>query len=179
MVLDTLEAIAGGFLILVVPGLAWTRALFPEWRIRGPLALTRAVETATLGFLLSISLTILVGFALTFNANGPFPATWSDPVLEGILALLAVVGLGVAFARGGFDRVPPAAPAPEPAPGADTPLPTLLELERLRRRSRRLEHELRRSSASAPERTRLTEELERVRAETEELRRRREADYVA
>jgi hypothetical protein len=178
MVLDTLEAIAGALLVFLLPGLAWSRALFPEWRLRGELAITRAVETATLAVLLSIGSTILVGFLLTAPGAGGFSARWSDPTLEAALGALTLVGAVVAYLRGGFDRVPPAAPVLEPAPGADSPEPMLLELERLRRRERYLRRELRRRDLSAGERARLDSEHRTVEARTRELEQEREAQYV-
>ncbi len=177
MVLDTLEAIAGGILILAAPGLAWCRALFPEWRISGPLAALRAVQTATLGFLMSIALTIVVGFGLTFSSNGPFPASWSDPLLEAILAGITAIGLVVAFLRGGFAHDPPTGPATEPAPGADSPEPTLRELVRLQTEARRLRHRLRAGSLSASGRSETESRLEGVNREIEELRARREEAF--
>ncbi len=178
MILDLLEAIAGGALLLALPGLAWTRALFPEWRIRGAWAITRAVETATTAFLISLSLTILVGFGLTFGSNGGFPATWTDPLLETILAAIALVGLAVAWARGGFARDPPPAPPLEPAPGSGATAPLLEELALVRRDGRRIEHRLRRRGLPERERDRLGRELEALRSREAALRRRREGEFA-
>ncbi|MHB8351302.1 MAG: hypothetical protein ACYDFT_01200 [Thermoplasmata archaeon] len=178
MIQTLLEDGAGGALLLALPGLAWTRAVFPEWRFRGPLAITRAIETAALALLISVSLTILVGFALTFGSDSGFPATWSDPILEAILAALAVVGLAVALARGGFDRIAPSAPPPEPAPGADSPAPLLGELVRIRRDGRRIEHLMRQRDLPERDRQRLRAELGELRAREGELRRAREAEYA-
>jgi hypothetical protein len=179
MSVDPLESIAGALLLFVLPGLAWTRALFPEWRYRGPLAITRAIETATAAFVMSLAVTILVGFALTFNASGPFPATWSDPVLEFALAAIAAVGFVLAYFRGAFDRIPPVAPTPEPSPGADAPTVILEELAELRTSERRLRHRLRQRGLGANERERIEAELGTVERKVEDLRRRREDDYVA
>jgi hypothetical protein len=179
MAVDPLESITGALLLFVLPGLAWTLALFPEWRFRGPLAITRAVETATAAFVMSLAFTVLVGFALTFNVSGPFPATWSDPVLEEILAAIAAIGFILAYFRGAFDRVPPAAPAPEPAPGADAPTPVLEELSELRTIERRLRHRLRQRGLGSSERERVEAELGDVERKVEALRRRREDEYAA
>lgn len=178
MFLNLLEDGAGGALLLALPGLAWTRAVFPEWRFRGPLAITRAIETATLAFLVSVSLTILVGFGLTFGADTSFPATWSDPILETILAALTVVGSAVAVARGGFARIAPSGPPLEPAPGADSPSRILGEIARIRRDGRRIEHLMRRRNLPGPERERLRVELDDLRARESELRRIREAEFA-
>jgi hypothetical protein len=178
MAVDPLESVAGGLLLFAVPGLAWTRALFPEWRIAGPLAITRAVETATLGFLLSLSLTILVGFSLTFGPSAPFPSGWSNPELEEILAAIAAIGFVVALLRGGFAKEPPPAPAREPAGGADAPTPLLEEIAAIRTEERRVRHQLRKGGLAAGERTRLEGELEALRDRSDRLRRAREAEYA-
>jgi hypothetical protein len=177
MVLDTLEAIAGGLLILVLPGLAWSRAIFPEWRISGPLALTRAFETAALAFLLSIVLTILVGFGLTLFPNGAFPAAWSNPVLEAILAGLTGLGAVVAYLRRGFARVAPPAPAMEPAPGLGSPTELLQELVAVSRRTRQIRHELRGNHLDESARSRLSQELRELESRADGLAARREAEY--
>ncbi|MGI0053962.1 MAG: hypothetical protein ACREC5_03115 [Thermoplasmata archaeon] len=178
MVLLPLEDLAGGLLLFVLPGLTWSRAVFPEWRFRGPVGITRAVETATLSFLLSVSFTILVGFGLTFGAGSGFPSGWSDPVLEAILGGIAIVGLTTAAARGGLARTAPPAPPVEPAPGSDSPGPLLLELARLRRDERRIEHRLRQRDLSERERNRLSGELEQLRGREGTLRRGREAEFA-
>ncbi len=174
MALEPLEAIAGGALLLAAPGLAWCRALFPEWRLRGELAYLRAVETATMGVLLSLSLTVLVGYGLTFSSAAPFPAGWSDPILETILAAITGGGLVVAALRGGFAREPPRAPEPEPAPGSDSPEPLLRDLARLQREVRRTQHALRVGAKAPNETARLEERLRELRGEMDELRVRRE-----
>jgi hypothetical protein len=178
MAVDPLASVAGGLLLFALPGLAWTRALFPEWRIAGSLAITRAVETATLGFVMSLGLTILVGFSLTFGPTGPFPSGWTNPELEEILAAIAAVGFGVALLRGGFARVPPPSPRPEPAEGADAPTPMLEEIATLRTEERRVRHRLRRGGLGPEERSRLEGELDHLRRRAEELRRGREEQYA-
>jgi hypothetical protein len=179
MVPDPLESLVGGLLLFVLPGLAWSRALFPEWRLRGPPALLRAVETATLAFFLSLSFTVLVGFGLTFGPNGPFPAGWGDPLLEAILAAIAGVGVVVAWARGGFARVPPPARAPEPAPGSGSPIPYLIELERLQREARGVRRRLREGRLAGRDRAELEERLRGLDRELRDLSARREAEYAS
>jgi len=98
--LDLLEAIVGGLLLFVVPGFAVARALFPEWRFRGPDGTLRALETATLSFVLSVALTVLVGSLLLGLAPGGFAAAWSDPVLEVALAAVALVAVAAGVLRG-------------------------------------------------------------------------------
>jgi hypothetical protein len=178
MVLDTLEPIAAGALFFALPGLALTRALFPEWRIAGPLALTRAIETATLGILLSLTLTILVGFGLTFGPTQSFPAGWTNPLLETILAAIAGLALVVAVLRGGFSRTPPPAPALEPAPGADSPEAVFRELARLRHEASGVRRELRRRGQRPEDVAELRSRLQAIDAEVERLQERRSAEYA-
>jgi uncharacterized membrane protein len=106
-----LEIVAGVLLVFVVPGYAITKATFPEWRLRGPEALLRAVEIGTLSLVLSVTVTILVGFVLGAAPGNYFQASWSDPLLEALLAAITGVALAAAVLRGAFRRVPPAAPS--------------------------------------------------------------------
>ena len=102
------EGVAGGLLLFFLPGYAVTKALFPEWRVRGPEGGRRLLETVTLSFVTSVGLTVVVGFGILDLVPGGFAATWSDPVLEGALAAVALVGFVAAFFRGAFARTPPA-----------------------------------------------------------------------
>jgi hypothetical protein len=178
MVLDTLEAIAAGALFFALPGLALTRAMFPEWRFSGPLALTRAIETATLGIVLSLVLTILVGFVLTFGPTQSFPAGWTNPLLETILAAIMALALVVAALRGAFSATPPPAPALEPAPGADSPEAVLRELARLRQEAGTVHRALRRGGRSPEDLAELRSRLKSIDAEVELLQERRSAEYA-
>jgi hypothetical protein len=178
MLLDPFEAAAGLLLVFVLPGLAWARAVFPEWRYTGPLGLTRVVETATLALLLSVSLTILAGFALTVPGAGGFQASWTDPVLEAVLAGLAVVGAFAAWGRGAFDREPPAAPALEAVPWSDPPRALNVELAGLRQEQRRIRTALRRRDLPAEERIRLESERSALEERSRELERRREGEIA-
>jgi len=173
------ESLAGGLLLFFVPGYAVTKALFPEWRVRGPDGARRLVEVVTLSFVTSIGLTVVVGFGILSLAPGGFAAAWSDPVLEAALAAVTVLALAAAVARGAFARKPPAAPSFPPASGEEGAWELSRELERLGKDERRLEHALRVSSNDPAETTRLTAELESVRAEREAVRRRREEEYAA
>lgn len=162
------EALAGLLLLYLLPGLAVTQAVFPEWRFRGPQAVERAVTTGALAVILSASLTIVVGFALTGLPSG-FSAAWSNPVLEEILAAIALVAAIVAWRRGAYARTPPAAPTPEPGSKEVPGWPTIRTLEQLHREERRLRHALRAGGdAAASARTR--SRLEEVRAQIEEVR---------
>lgn len=175
MVLDTLEAIAGGALVFVLPGLALNRALFPDWRYRGPSASTRAVETAVMSLFGSVALTVLVGFAL---ANGPglsFRAGWSDPVLEAVLAGITVALVGIAALRGAFRAEPPTAPPPEPAPGEANGWERLGEFGRVEERLRSARRALV-TARSAAEQDRWRAEVRALETERDALRQRREVE---
>jgi uncharacterized membrane protein len=172
------EALAGLLLVFFVPGYALTRAVFPEWRLRPPHTLRVLVETLTLSFVLSLVLTVLVGYLLLSVAPGGFRAFWSDPVLEGALFALAVAALGIAAARGAFAKVAPAAPPKEDRPGEEGAWELSRELDRLQREERRLRHDLRVSSGTPTETAALRERLREVQAQTTDLARRREAEYA-
>jgi uncharacterized membrane protein len=172
------EGVAGGVLLFFLPGYALTKALFPEWRVRGPEGGRRLLETVTLSFVTSIGLTVVVGFGILDLVPGGFAAAWSDPVLEGALAAVALVGFVGAFFRGAFARTPPATPTAAGASGEEGAWELSRELERLGRTERRLEHAIRVSTQGPTEAARLTAELESVRAERDALRRKREDEYA-
>lgn len=172
------EVVAGLLLVFGLPGYAITKATFPEWRLRGPDALLRAVEIGTLSLVLSVTVTILVGVVLGNIPGSFFQAGWSDPLLEVILAAVSGVGLAVAAYRGGFSKVPPAAPAPEPSPGEEDPVSLIRALEETQRRARRLQHALRQLKADDPERAHVEAELADAERRSQELRANREAEYA-
>ena len=177
-ILGGLEAIAGGLLVFLVPGFFLTRALFPEWRFRGSAAARRLLETLTLSFVLSVTLTVLVGYLLLTLAPGGFQAYWSDPVLEAVLAGVALAAAAAGLLRGAYAREPPAPwPSPEPDPGGSGAWELTRELDRLNREERRLRHALRVSPTGADGHA-LRQQLEQVRSEAEALRRHREAEYA-
>ncbi|MGP8076089.1 MAG: DUF1616 domain-containing protein [Thermoplasmata archaeon] len=176
-VLSGFEGVAGALLLFFVPGYAMTKALFPEWRVRGPGGSRRLLEVVTLSFVTSIGLTVVVGYGLLSLAPGGFAATWSDPVLETVLAAVTVVALGVAFGRGAFAATPPAAPLVPVGEGEENAWELSRELEHLGRDERRLQHALRVASLSPADATRLRGELDSVRAERETIRQRREEEY--
>ena len=176
-VLAGAESVVGGLILFFVPGFFVARALFPEWKFRGPGALMRIVETVTLSFVLSLVLTVLAGYVLLSAAPGGFQSAWSDPVLEAILAGVAVVALGAAIARGAFSRAGPTVPRAASDAGEYDAWELSRELERLGREERHLEHALR-ATHGTEEARQIREHLEQVRAKTDELRRRREAEYA-
>jgi hypothetical protein len=172
------EVVAGLLLVFALPGYAITKATFPEWRLRGSEALLRAVEVGTLSLVLSVTVTILVGFVLGNLPGSFFQAGWSDPLLELVLTAITAIGLVVAALRGGFSKVTPAGPVPEPSPGEEDPMALVRDLEEAQRRARRLKHALRQLNATDPERARLEAELVVVERRSQELRANREAEYA-
>lgn len=172
-------AIAGLLLVFFVPGYALTKALFPEWRLRGKERYLRLLEIVTLAFVLSVVLTVLVGYALLTGAPGGFQAYWTDPLLETILAGLAAVAFVLSWVRGAYRREPPSPRAPEDDPASESAWELSRELERLAREERRLNHELRTRAGDQRDVARLLEELDRVRAHRDQLREHREAEYAA
>ncbi|MGA8543006.1 MAG: DUF1616 domain-containing protein [Thermoplasmata archaeon] len=176
---DIPEAIAGLLLLFFLPGYTLTKATFPEWRLRGREALLRFLETITLAFVLSVVLTVLAGSALLAANPGGFQAYWTDPVLEALLAAIALVGFGVGWFRGAYRREPPSAPVRETGQGEEGAWELSRELDELRREERRIAHALRIGAQSASEEARLREELAHLRARRDELREQREAEYAA
>jgi peptidyl-tRNA hydrolase, PTH2 family len=94
------EAVAGGALLFFVPGFAVAKAVFPERRHTDPDGLLWLVELAALGFVLSVVLTVVVGYLLLVGSPGGFRADWSDPLLEACLAALALVAFVVGLFEG-------------------------------------------------------------------------------
>ncbi len=171
-----LEAVAGGLLLFFLPGFAFTRAVFPDWRLRGPGAARRALVTGTLSFVLSLVLTLLVGYALLTVRPGGFVASWCDPVLE--LALLVVAGVAgaVGWWEGAYAKVPPPPRRLEEDSGNEGAWELSRARDRLGREERSLAHRLR--VGPHPEAASdLKARLEEVREERERLQREREAEY--
>ncbi len=175
-VLDVPEAVVGGLLLFFAPGYGVARAVFPEWRLRGPLALRRAVETIALAFVTSVALTVIVGSFLLISPGG-FQAAWSDPVLEAALAAVTVLGLVVAGLRGAFSRPGPA--ETHSTSGGETGAWELTrELDRLGREERQLRRELESSPPGGPRTAELARRIDEIRARDSELRRHREEEYA-
>jgi len=172
------EIVAGFLLVFFVPGYSVTRAVFPEWRIRGHDAMRRVVEELTLSLVLSVVLTVLVGDGLLSLTPSGFQASWSDPALEVALAAIAGVALVIAWARGSFRREAPSRAPRTEAGGEEGALELTFQLDELSREERRIRHLLRAGVENAQERERLYERLEAIRAESLELARRREAEYA-
>jgi Protein of unknown function (DUF1616) len=176
--LDAAEAVAGLALVFVLPGFALSRALFPEWRFRGPGGTVRVVETLSFSLVGSVGITIVIGYGLLSTSVG-FGATWADPTIFAALAAVTAVGLVVAFLRGAFSAVPPAGPVLPAEPGVDGAMEAVRELDRLRVEERRLRHQLRTLAREAPERTAISEQLEENRRTAASIVARREEQQNA
>ena len=174
---DGAEAVAGGLLLFVVPGFTIARALFPEWRFRGPDGARHALETATLAFVLSVALTVLVGSALLGVAPGGFAAAWSDPLLETVLAAIAVVGAVAGVLRGAYARVPPTPPA-GPEDDEDGAFELTRELDRLYREERRLSPRARGTAASEAASADIEQQRAELKDRIDALEQRREEQYA-
>ncbi len=172
------EAVAGGALVFFVPGFTVAKALFPERRVAGPDGVRWAIELAALGLVLSVVLTIVLGYGLLAAAPGGFSASWSDPQLEVALTAVAVLALVVGLFEGAYRRRPPLPRPREEGPEDDDPWELDRKLDRLQRERLTLQRELARRAAAegattAPER----ERLEAIVAEEATLRRAREEAY--
>jgi hypothetical protein len=171
-------AILGGLLVFVLPGYAVSKAVFPEWRVRGPNGLLTAVELATLSLVLSVVLTVLVGFLLLNASSAGFQATWSDPRLEAALAGVTGVGLAVAVGRGGFAREPPPAPKLEEDRGAEGGWAAMRRLDQLVREERGLRRSLVVAPPGSQEERDLRTQIDRVHTEADSVRAQREAELA-
>jgi hypothetical protein len=145
MALDVLFEVLAAALFFFVPGFFLLRALFPEWRMRGEGGREHALVLFTGGIVLSVVLTILIGFYL--GNVGLFQAGMSDPLLEEILGGLSLIFLVVGIARGAFAPVPPPPSrfVEVTLPGEDDGAEFLAELAEMGARERRLRHEIRKA----------------------------------
>ncbi len=172
------EPVVGIPLVFFVPGYTVTKAIFPEWRVRGRGALRTGLEIGTLAFVLSVVLTVLAGELLLAAAPGGFQAAWSDPVLESLLAGVALIGFVAGWVRGAYARTAPPARAPETGTGEEGAWELTRQLDALGREERRIRHALRAAQPTDAERTELLRELDRIVGEQEALGREREASYA-
>lgn len=172
-----LEAAAGVLLVFFVPGYAVVKATFPDWRLRGPTAALRALEIGALAFVLSVTLTVLVGFVLLRAGPAGFQAAWSDPELEAGLGIVALAAFVIGWWEGAYRREPPVR-APNPVDEEAGAWELSRELERLRREERRLLHRVRVAGDDAGRRADSERELASVRERVAELQRVREAEYA-
>jgi hypothetical protein len=171
-----LEGAAGILLLFFLPGYTTTRAIFPEWRIRGSEAGRRTVEVVTLSFILSATWTILLGYLLLAAAPGGLQAFWTDPVLEGAQVVVTIGGFVVGWWLGAYATIPPqCAPAARDA-GGEGAWELTLRLDQLTRERRRLEHELHVAPSSAA--GELRDRIEALREESSRLTTAREQEYA-
>ncbi len=177
---DVLSVAVGALLVFFLPGFVVTRALWPERRLlRGAGAARALLETITLSLVLSVVLTVLVGYLLLEISPGGFQAFWRDPVLEAVLAGIALVAFGAGLVQGAYFRSPLTGGPVVAGDGEEGAWELGRRLERLRQRERQLERALARAPASSEGSVRLQGELEEVRAEAETVRRRREDQYAS
>ncbi len=169
--IEPLAILVGAALFFFLPGFALVRAVFPERRFRGAAGLRGALELTVLSFVLSVVLTVLVGYLLVSAVPGAFSATWDTPTLEVALAALAVVGFGVGAVRGAYSATPPAARAPAALPGDEGAWELSQKLDRLAAERRAA----RGGPASTTEASTAT--LARLEDEEGALARAREAEY--
>ena len=176
--LSVVEAVVGGALVFVLPGAAVAKAVFPERRVRGPDGVRWALELAALALVLSVVLTVVVGAVLLSVAPGGFAASWSDPLLEAVLAAITAVAFVAAAAQGAFRSVPPPTRPSAEEPGSEAPWELADALGRLQRERKGLERDLARlGTADTALGERLRGRLARIGEEEATLRERREADY--
>lgn len=166
-------------LFFFVPGYLLVKALWPEKRWRGPQGPMTAVEMLTGGFVASLAIFLVVGFAL--GNSGLFYASPSSPTLEGLLAGLALVFFALGWFRGAFRQDPPPAPSyvEPPLPGEEDLEPTLEKFQRWATEERGLQRALRRArreGSSASEVERLKSELETLRTTRRKAEKDREAE---
>ncbi len=173
--LAVVQAVAGGLLLFFLPGFTIAKALFPERRVRGPQAVGWALELVAIAFVLSVVLTVVVGYLLLVGAPGGFSATWGNPLLETGLAAIALVAFVAGWLQGAYAREPrrPARPVAQ----EEGPWELDERLDRLQRERRRLERELRRAGTGEAAATGLRERIAGIVDEERTLRRRREAEY--
>lgn len=171
------EAVIGTLLVFVLPGFGITRALFPERRVFRPRSWTNLLEQLTSSVVLSVGVTILVGFAWLGTPTG-VQASWSDPLIEANLAAVTGGALAVAIVRGSFSAQPPDSPPIEPQGGHSDPTELIRRLDRLARDERSIRHRIRVAGPKSSEAEPLTQELERIRADAAHLRAERESEYA-
>ncbi|MCI4342712.1 MAG: DUF1616 domain-containing protein [Thermoplasmata archaeon] len=175
---SVVESVAGLLLLFFFPGYTTTRAVFPEWRIRGAEAWRRGVEVVTLSFVLSVGWTIVIGYLLLAVAPSGFGPFWTNPELEVALLFVTLVSFISGWRVGAYDTHPPPTEVPAPDPGGEGAWELTRRLDRLAREERRVEHALRVADPSGTEVGPLRLRLEALREESSRLRRDREISYA-
>jgi len=171
------ETIVGISLVFFLPGFAASKAVFPEWRVRGPDPLGHALRLVTLSFVLSVAITVVVGFALLNLSPDGFSSTWSNPLLEIALVAITGVALTVAWIRGAF-RKGRGVEAERPEAGNAGSWELMRELEALERERHQLERKRRATDSDSPQAAELDRAIAAVRGRSDSLRRTREAEFV-
>jgi Protein of unknown function (DUF1616) len=172
------ESALGLALVFFLPGYFLTKAVFPEWRVQGPDGLRRLVEVITLGFVLSVVLTVVVGYGLLLLGPNGFQSSWSDPVLESILAAFCAVAFVAGFLRHAYAREPPAPSREGSEPSSEGAWELMRELDTLGREERKLQHQLRITKSDPAAKARIEGEIAAVQQQIATLRRNREAEYA-
>ena len=172
------EAAAGLLLVFLLPGYTTTRAIFPEWRVRGPGAWRVGLEVVTLSFVLSLGWTLVLGYLLLAGAPGGFQASWSDPELEVGLLVVTLLAFVAGWRVGAYATEPPPSAAPAQS-GEEGAWELTRHLDANAREERRLEHALRVGpSTEAPGPAELQRRLDELHAEDDRLRQDREHEYA-
>ena len=172
------QAVAGGALVFFLPGFAVAKAVFPERRLSQADGVRWGLELVALAVVLSVVLTVTVGYVLLTAAPGGFAASWSDPLLESVLAAVALVAFVAGWLEGAYTRSAPGPRAAPAEPGTAGVWELTMQLDRLQQERLALERELRRTAASdASSGDRLRERLGEVTEEEARLRRAREGEY--
>lgn len=180
--LDPAFALVALLLFFVLPGFTLSRALWPEWRLRGRDGVETMAKLATSSLVLSVALLILVGFVLGNAPGGLFQASPSDPLLELILAAMTAIFLVLAFLRGAFSEVPPSAPrfSTPPLAGEDDLPEVWREFEAMAREESKLRRRLRlETRENSPEADATRQALETLKARRREREAQREAELGA
>ena len=160
----------------VVVGFTVAKALFPERRVRGADGVRWALELVTLAVVLSVVLTVVVGYLLLVAAPGGFSASWGNPMLEAALAAIALAAFVAGWLQDAYRREPRAATTA--AAESEGPWELDQRLGRLQRERSRLERDLRRvGTADAAAATGLRERIVAISDEERQIRQRREAEY--
>ena len=173
-----LDAFVGLLLLFFVPGYTTTRAIFPEWRVRGSDAWRRGVEIVTLSFVLSIGWTVVVGYGLLAAVPGGFQASWSNPELEVALLVVSLVAFIAGWRVGAYTSDPPPTPREPRDPGGEGAWELTVALDHNAREQRRLEHALRRTGKDGADAGALRNQLTSLREESSRLRQEREREYA-
>ncbi len=172
------ESTAGLLLLFFLPGYTTTRAVFPEWRIRGADPWRRGVEVVTLSFVLSIVWTVVVGYVLLAFVPGGFQAPWTNPELQRDSPIPHGRRVHRRVACGGVRTGSAAGVSPPGRPRGEGAWELSRELDRLAREERRIEHAIRVGGGSGPTAVDLEQQLSSLREESSRLRQEREREYA-